>query len=542
MISQLKEKNAALLYADTERSVLGTPSRLSEPIGQHCVLKHTINRLRQAERIDDILIFCPAQQLAAIRKLSSDPSVEIVGLQEDVGISPLIRQRKWSLTSWRGGLGEATLFDEQPFSEEMIQIARQHDIFLALSVPSDAVLLDPQILDQLIEHHYRHRDDMRFTFSLAAPGLSCCAYRIDLLADLVEAQTSIGKLLAYDPDQPRSDYINHQCTLPTRPELSGTNRRYLADTQRGMDALSQIMAKNTGDFLAEDIITVIEKQIDQTDRFPREIEIEINTDVSLRVPGYPHNRDDLGRGPMPLQLFEKIVSDCQSYDDICITIGGFGEPLVHDQLFDMIKSAKQAGIFGINIVTDARNLGGDIADKLLESPVDILSVSLDANSPQGYRQLKGQDCFDQIIANIETFHDKSHDVGGPLVVPTMVKMRENFVEMEAFFDRWTRRCGFALLQGYNSYAGQIENREIMDMSPPARRPCRRLSQSLTILADGSVVTCEQDFLAQHSLGNVADQSIESLWQCSPMQQLRQEHNNGNFACHPLCSNCKEWHR
>lgn len=102
-----------------------------------------------------------------------------------------------------------------------------------------------------------------------------------------------------------------------------------------------------------------------------------------------------------------------------------------------------------------------------------------------FSSLKGEDCFDQVVSQMESFIEQSQAAGGPMVIATMVKMRENFTEMEAFYERWFRKCGAVVLDGYNSFAGQISNKAIMDMSPPARLACYRLSQRMLILSVGS---------------------------------------------------------
>ena len=236
----------------------------------------------------------------------------------------------------------------------------------------------------------------------------------------------------------------------------------------------------------------------------RSLEIEINTDASLRIKDYPHRRADIVRGPMALAGFEKIVTDCRTYDDICLTIGGFGEPLYHPDLIDMIAAAKQAGIFGINIETDATHLKGKLAQSLLESQVDIISVYLDANDEQLYRQVKGQNGFAEIVEQLEQFIDQSSKQygGGPLILPHMVKTRETIPQMEDFYDRWKSKCGSAVIVGYNDFNGQIEDKTVMNMAPPGRTICRQLKFCMSILANGSVTTCMQDFNGKNTIGNI----------------------------------------
>jgi spiro-SPASM protein len=238
------------------------------------------------------------------------------------------------------------------------------------------------------------------------------------------------------------------------------------------------------------------------------------------------------------------MNDCSDYDDICLTLGGFGEPLAHPQLLDMISAAKNAGIFGINIETDGRALHGELADALLESSVDTISVYLDADSDLLYRQVKGNDGFEAVVNQLETFQEKrnARDNKGPILVAHLVKTHQTMPEMEAFYDRWIRCCGCAVIVGYNDFAGQIEDHSVMNMAPPRRFPCRRLSHCMMILADGQVSICSQDFLFRHSIGNVFKNSVKELWQSEALEQLRKSHQDGNFAANPLCAKCKDWFR
>ena len=245
---------------------------------------------------------------------------------------------------------------------------------------------------------------------------------------------------------------------------------------------------------------------------------------------------------MNREQFEKIMADCTAYDDICLTFGGFGEPLTHPDLPAMTAAAKSAGIYGINIETDGLLLQGDLAEALLASPADIISVYLDADSSELYRAVKGRDAFTQAARNVEQFARHSTDSGGPLVVPHLVKTRETMPEMEAFYDRWIQCCGAAVIVGFNDFAGQIPDKAVMDMSPPRRFACARLWRTMTILADGKMTPCGQDFKGEHTIGNVLEQSVGELWRSEQMETLRQAHRQDNYQTHPLCAACKEWHR
>jgi len=546
--SEQTKNNAAWLYADLDHNVLSLRSRISDSLAGKNVLSRTVGQLAQAELLSEIVVFCPKNQVDQIGQLLLGCEVTLRGLENEVPFSKRLSHRKWSLESWRGGIDESTLFDEPFFTEEMILYGREHGHYFVLSVPCEAVLVDPQLLDKLIEHQIAYGDDMRFTFTQAAPGLCVCGYRLDLLHELRTAGASIGHLLRYDPDAPRADYIMQECVYKVGPKLYGSRFRYIADTQRSFDTIEKFLQNETNGSLenwdAEKIIEAVETRQQQTDILPHEIEIEINTDTSLRINGYPHRRDDTDRPAMTLAQFRKIVSQLGQYDDICLTIGGFGEPLAHPELLGMIKAAKDAGVFGINIETDGLLLKGQLADKLSETNVDIISVYLDANSRELYQQIKGQDRFDELVAQLESFVERNKEKNGtaPLLLPHLVKSNETIAQMEEFYDRWKRTAGCAVIVGHNDFAGQIPSQAVMNMAPPNRRPCRRLSRYMTILADGTVTICSQDFNPEHPIGNVKEKTIKEIWQGPELEHLRKSHHDRKYDANSLCQNCKDWHR
>lgn len=543
--SSTDKKTAALVAADLNRSGLGTRSRLGDELAGIAVLKRTLVRLGQAKGLAERIVFCPPGQKEPLQRILDDPQVLIQELSSPLPISPAVQRRKWAMTSWRGGLHEATLFDEPVITEEMVLYARSRDIYTAVVVPAEAVLADPELIDGLIEHHHQHDNLMRFTFTQAAPGLCGWAYRLDLYHELRLTGQRIGDLMNYDPDHTQGDQINQDSNYKVEQEICFSPFRYLADTQRSFRAMEKaFQGTNGSQWNAVQCVQKIADILRETDILPRELEVEINTERSLRLIGYPHGRADLGRGAMSLEQFARIVNDCREYDDICLTLGGFGEPLAHPHLLAMIEAAKQAGIFGINIETDGRLLRGELAGALLKSPVDTISVYLDANSPELYRQVKGEDGFEAVVKQMEEFSEKRKSQGdtGPIIVAHLVKTRQNLGEMEDFYDRWIRRCGCAVITGYNNFAGQIKDRSIMNMAPPRRFPCKRLSNSMMILADGRVSLCSQDFMGKHAVGNVFTNSVKELWKSQAMEQLRQAQREGNFGVNPLCARCKDWFR
>ncbi|MCP4712725.1 MAG: radical SAM protein [Planctomycetes bacterium] len=549
-MNDINRKNAVMMYADLEVGALGLRSRIADDLRGKCVLRRTLERLEGTREVAEILVFCPPEQVGKVAEIVAGARAEVIGLKESVGINAYVPRRKWALESWRGGIHEATVYDEQVFTAEMVELGRERGVYSVASVPAEAVLIDPELLDEMLVHHHQHNEAMRFTFSQAAPGLLGGVYRLDLLMDLVVNGWHISDSMAYDPANPHMDYIIMDSNFRVETALWSSRFRYLADTQRSFEVLARLWedGQKPEDWSAREIVEYVEKMGRVTGQFPRELEIDICSETSIRI----DLKEKLkvkgkrlkGNGNMPLDTFVKIMEGMGGYDDVCITIGGFGEPLGHPELGGMIQMAKDAGVFGINIETDGLRLTGELAEMLLESEVDVISVYLDANSEEMYQQVKGQSGFEEVTGNIETFIDKRKANGGkgPLIVPHLVKSQDTMAEMEAFYDRWLGRSGAAVIEGYNNYAGQIEDKAVMEMAPPERFACGKPFQCMTIWIDGTVTTCRQDFMGKYVIGNTHDSKLSDIWISEPMEALRKAHSVGEYDKYGLCGKCSEWHR
>jgi len=71
--------------------------------------------------------------------------------------------------------------------------------------------------------------------------------------------------------------------------------------------------------------------------------------------------------------------------------------------------------------------------------------------------------------------------------------------------------------------------------------CSRINQRMTVLCDGTVVSCEQDVYGRQVMGRVGQASLKEIWSHS-FGELRADHTAGNWKKQPVCAACREWHR
>jgi spiro-SPASM protein len=368
--------------------------------------------------------------------------------------------------------------------------------------------------------------------------------RTSLLERLGKANMHPGRLLHYMPEQPCRDPIGGEGCVAVPTSVARTTRRFKLDSQRQIDRITAAAVSLNGTLVssgAEELLNRLESH-NEPDVLPRDVTIELTTQRMAKPVFSPLRTLDIQRADLSLEYAQAIFRELATYDDTRVTFAGVGDPLLHDGFLDIIAAARDAGINAIHVETDLLVEPAKI-EQLVDSCVDVVSVHLPAMQPTTYASIMGVDRLSLAIENIKRFvtHRQIRRRGGPLLVPTFVKLAENLAEMELWYDQWLRALGSAVIIGPSDFAGQMPTIELADMSPPRRMGCRRLESRLTILSDGSIVACEQDILGKRPLGKAGVDSIREIWR-ERIAPMRADHASGNWKQHPLCGACKEWHR
>lgn len=546
----------AVIQADLEVTTLGTKSRLADEIGGEPVLRRTVRRVEQIEPIDRVFVLCPPEQSRRTASLLAGTKAEVRHV--DCGDAPwrtLIRSaRKWSLDGWRGGIGGAASYDEFVDCRAVARLLADQKVDAVLCVPPAAPALSPKLATGMIELLERTADDSRMIFAQAPPGLTGLLMQPDLVEELAAQTTPVGWVFSYKPDTPRKDLIFMPCCYELPSALRYASARLMADTDRSFRRVAHLLAAHPDDdpdavgrWLAQSLETDLPPR-------PREIEIELTTDdpypdTLMR----PRGKQVPARGPIAPALVERLVTEMAQDDDALIVLGGFGDPLMHPE-FDAILERIHACVgtlsgVGVCVKTLGVALTEDHAHALIGQRVDILQVLLDAWSPELYARLQSPDAPDRadlpaVLANLDRLASMRADRQSalPIVVPDMTKSRDNVDEMEAFYDGWIGRLGAVTITGYTDRAAQVEDRRVINMAPPTRRPCRRLKSHCLILADGRVTFCDQDFRGLSVAGDMEGVDLSSIWLGEQYRRIRAAHDDGTVDALTLCAACTEWHR
>lgn len=97
----------------------------------------------------------------------------------------------------------------------------------------------------------------------------------------------------------------------------------------------------------------------------------------------------------------------------------------------------------------------------------------------------------------------------------MVKVAENMADLETFFERWMTVSGWAVIDRALTGRGLIPDMSPVPMEVP-RPPDKPLAlhrqkQRLTVLSDGTLCLCGQDWLGRLPAGKLGQAPLIELW-------------------------------
>ena len=277
--------------------------------------------------------------------------------------------------------------------------------------------------------------------------------------------------------------------------------------------------------------------------FPLHMDIELTSDCNLRCKMCWQYKDPnaFPRGMMSFELFKKLIDEGVKNGLCAIKLQSRGEAMMHPQIFEFSKYAKDQGVLDIHLTTNGTLfLKKGKIEELFNSGIDKLIFSID-------------DAHDESIKEI--YKKKKPDVRkyfnliGEMKIEK--KVQKPFLVVQTFCDKEQDRSKLKFqLSNYYKHANDINVNLLWESLPNKESlkdlkyryeylPCAYLWSRILVYWDGSVTTCCRDYSGKNmSLGDANKTEIKELWNSKKMQNFRKlhlENKRGNIS---LCANCE----
>jgi len=263
------------------------------------------------------------------------------------------------------------------------------------------------------------------------------------------------------------------------------------------------------------------------------------------------------QGFMEKSLFRRILDQAQGRI-LHMTVNGIGEALLHPEIFDRIRWAKEAGIPQLFLHTNATLLNERRSLQLLESGLDNLMISFDSEFPEEYERSHVGARYEKTLRNIVNFLMLKRQKG--LQTPMVsIKILRVFQERAADRDPYPSflhkfnglpvdRIFVASIHATGSYVRELSQVNTVSRDPIDRieaapySPCLRPFTGMSITWDGKVNACFQDYRGEYAAGDLTQDGLMDIWNGPALQSLRSRLHNGPPNLPVPCASCSEVRR
>jgi tungsten cofactor oxidoreducase radical SAM maturase len=283
---------------------------------------------------------------------------------------------------------------------------------------------------------------------------------------------------------------------------------------------------------------------------------------------------------MSMNTFERLVESLVDLPDLTrVVFTGFGEPLLHPNILEMIQTVRDHGL-AVTLGSNGLLLDAEMARELVRLGVDRLVVSVDGVKPETYAAVRGAK-LSRVLTNIHTLNQVKGQLGS--LTPTLdiefVVLRSNVAELAELAGLamrlnaarvlvsnllpYTEEMRTEILYGYeprppfSAHGWPVKadawvmwgTLELPRMHWGAERRCRFVRDRAIVVGwDGGVSPCyalSQNYsyfavdgrkkqVSRYVLGNVNEKPLAEIWTSEEYVRFRSEVRGFHF---PSCPNC-----
>jgi radical SAM protein with 4Fe4S-binding SPASM domain len=291
---------------------------------------------------------------------------------------------------------------------------------------------------------------------------------------------------------------------------------------------------------------------------PYAASIEPTTACNLGCPECPSGLKQFTRpiGKLSLEKHEEILNKLGS-QLFYINYYFQGEPFIHPQFLQLIKTANQRNIY-TSTSTNAHFITEKVANEIILSGLDRLIISIDGLTQETYEEYRVNGKLYKVIEGTKNVMAAKSRLGSkiPHVIFQFLVVRPNEHEIDEVFELAKKlgvdevRLKTAQLYDYkhgnklmptNEKYARYKKQKDGTYKPKYKllNNCWRMWSSTVLTWDGKIVPCCFDKDAKHILGDIANfANFSAVWNNSDYVRFRKAVFNDRKEIE-ICKNCSE---
>lgn len=288
--------------------------------------------------------------------------------------------------------------------------------------------------------------------------------------------------------------------------------------------------------------------------FPHIIDIELTNLCNFRCLMCPTGNHSQKRpqGLMPEEVFYKILDEIRGRQ-LGLRFIRWGEPLMHPKVIEFLSAAKADGHL-VHLNTNGSYLNEEMADRLLDMPIDSLKFSVQGVDRESYREMRNVDFFDSLLTTAKMLHDRRGARLLPFIQISTTVTYESKERQKAFLEQVKHVCdatniGATNFDWLDMNAVRLKPAEVELLRKLAQQDslnrvhpqCPEVFDKLSVNWNGQVTACCMDSNDLMLIGDVTRQSLLDIWRSDRLNEFRRLLADMRHDELDLCQHCWDTH-
>lgn len=267
---------------------------------------------------------------------------------------------------------------------------------------------------------------------------------------------------------------------------------------------------------------------------PTHVIIELTNVCNLKCVMCPSPIQKRAKGFMAKEDFILLMSQLAGKIEL-IDFDLYGEILIHPEYDWFIAYAKGMKI-KTSVSTNATFLNSEHIDRLINSGLDFLIISVDGEEEASYNHIRKGAAFNKTIENVENFLNKNQNKIFTIV--QKIHMSSNVESTWSYLETMKHlRPNLLRLKPYRDQFKGKEYLRVQDKKNISEIKCPYLWKIPVLTWNGGMVPCCNDYDATMSFGSGIASSVSSLWNAPAFVKMRETHIAKGKESISLCQNC-----
>ncbi len=248
-------------------------------------------------------------------------------------------------------------------------------------------------------------------------------------------------------------------------------------------------------------------------------------------------------GVMGHEVFTSIAKEAFSIGVKEAALYTTGESLLHPEIVDFVKIAKEIGFSYSYLSSNGVLLTPGISKNLLKAGLDSLRISINAGTRETYRKIHGRDEFELVVANIREYDRIRKELNSPSLLSISCVLTKHTLKDKETLEKTLNLYVDAIKwTDVRTQGGNMPHtiRKLSTKESDLRngiKPCGLLWNGMHVDYAGNLTLCCVDFDGSMVVGNILKRGLMNCWNGPEMQEHRRLHLSSSLDPESLCYKC-----